>query len=172
MKYFQYILLVILSFFILYCGADYAEEGKKAFNKKDYSETIRLLTMAVKEDSTNRSYDEMISISYLYRGEELFARTRNLKAFDGNFKEAQGYLPANPSKKFEQIYGDMHVSLAKAYITTKVSSKDEKELNFEQALNAVKGALTIDSTNATAESLLIALKEGHFQGLNNSCMIA
>ena len=165
MKYSQYILLVILSYFILYCGADYVEDGKKAFNNKDYSEAIRLLTQALKEDSTNHSNDEMISVSYLIRGEELFEKTRNLKAFNGNFKEAQRYIPANPSNEFEKIYADMHVSLAKAYITTRASSDNEKEFNFEQALNAVKGALTIDSTNATAESLLVSLKDDHFQGL-------
>jgi hypothetical protein len=103
MKYFQYMLLVILSYFLLYCGADYAAEGTMAFEKKDYSDTIRLLTLALREDSTNHSYDEMICISYLYRGEELFVRTRNLKAFDGNFRKAQGYLPVKPSKEFEKI---------------------------------------------------------------------
>ena len=165
MKYFQYMLLVILSYFLLYCGADYAAEGTMAFVKKDYSETIRLLTLAQREDSTNHSYNEKICISYLYRGEELYVRTRNLKAFDGNFKKAQGYLPAKPSKEFEKIYCDMHVSLAKAYITSKASSKDEKELNIEQGLNAVKAALTIDSTNVIADSLLVSLKNDHFQGL-------
>jgi len=165
MKYLQYILPLLSILILMHCGTDYAQEGIKAFQNNDYSEAIKHFTLALKEDSTNRSYDEMICISYLERGKELFKNTRNLKALDGNFKKSQKYLPLNQSKEFKDTYTDMHVFIAKAYITARASSKDEKELNFEHALDAVKTALTLDSTSTTAESLLVSLKESHFQGL-------
>ncbi len=165
MKYLQNILLSFLCLFTIYCGTDYAEKGKMAFENKDYSEAIKNLTLALKDDSTNHLYDEMICISYLQRGKELFSKTRNLKALNGNLREAQKYLPTSQSNELKSIYAETYVYLAKAYITARASSNDEKEQNFENALNAVKGALSIDSTNVTADSLMISLKESHFQGL-------
>jgi hypothetical protein len=165
MKYLQYILFILFTLFLINCGTDYAEEGKKAFENDDYSEAIKLLNLALKEDTTNHSYNEMICISYLKRGKELFERTRNLKALDGNFEEAKKYIPENKSQQFEDFYVEMHVYLAEAYIKTRAANEDERETYFENALNAVQSALELDSSNIKADSLLIALKELNFQRL-------
>lgn len=107
----------------------------------------------------------MICLSYIYRGEELYKKTRNVKAFNGNFEKADEYLPINPTVEFNQKYATMLISLAKAYYATKPKDEDEKELYFENALSRIKKVMILDSTNQVADSMLAQLKTDHFQGL-------
>lgn len=160
-----FLFLFILSMLLIYCGADLVEEGKKAFAAGNYTQAIKLLTEAQKEDSTNRSYDETIFLAYLYRGEEVYQKTKNVKAFDGNFQKAKKYLPQNYSAEFKLIYGKTLLSLAKAYYGIKPKSEVEKEAYFENALHLVQKAIELDSTNSSADSMLAVLKADHFQGL-------
>lgn len=162
---FTYLILVVLTFSLIYCGADLVEEGKKAYSNGDYTQAINLLTEAQKEDSTNRSYDDIISLAYLYRGEELYQKTRNVKAFNGNFDKASKYIPANPTVEFNKKYGQMLLSLAKAYYATKPKNEEEKDFYFEKALIRIKQAMAVDSTNSAADSMLAQLKVDHFQNL-------
>ena len=159
------IIIVVFAFLALYCGADLAEEGKKAFSNGDYTQAINLLIEVQKEDPINHSYDDMICLAYLYRGEELYQKTRNVQAFDGNFDKAEKYLPVNPTSEFTKKYSTMLLSLAKAYYATNPKNKEEKELDFEKALVRVKQAMAVDSTNQAADSMLAQLKNDHFQGL-------
>ena len=162
---FTYFIALILALLSIYCGADLVEEGKKAFLAGDYTQAINFLTEAQKEDSTNKSYNDMICLSYLYRGEELYQKTRNVKAFDGNFEKADKYRPENPTSEFNKKYSIMLLSLSKAYYATKPKNDDEKELNFENALSRVREAKMADSTNLAADSMLAQLKNDHFQNL-------
>ena len=157
--------VVLLCIMVISCGTDYAEEGRKAYNTGNYSEAIKFLEMAIKEDSTNHTFDEMISLSYFNRGQELYKTTRNVKAFSANFSEGKKFLPANPSETFTRQYVKIYVSLASAYAAVKGKNEEEKDYYFDQALSTVKEAITMDSTYLPAESLLVALKEEHFQGL-------
>ena len=149
----------------MHCGVDLFEEGKKAFAAGDYTQTINLLTKAQKEDSTNRSYDEIIFLAYLYRGEEVYNKTRNVKAFDGNLRKAKKYLPQDYSADFKSQYGRMLLSLAKAYYGAKPETEIEKEAYFENALHLVQEVMKLDSTNNSADSMLAVLKTDHFQEL-------
>jgi len=160
-----YLILAVLTFSSIFCGADLVEEGKKAYSNGDYTQAINLLTEAQKEDSTNHSFDDIICLAYLYRGEELYQNTRNVKAFDGNFDKASKYVPANPSIEFNKKYGKMLLSLAKAFHSAKPKNDEDKELYHEKALHRVKQAMAIDSTNSAADSMLSQLKVDYFQNL-------
>jgi hypothetical protein len=159
-----YILLLVV-FFSLQCGTDYIEEGKNAFNNGDYTQAIKSLSLAQKEDSTNRSYDEIICLAYLYRGDELFKKTRNVDAFQGNFDQAQKYIPENPTLDFKRKYSEMQIALANAYLTARAKNEEEKEFFFEEAVDNVRMVMEMDSSNTAAESLMVKLKEDHFQNL-------
>jgi hypothetical protein len=148
-----------------FCGTDLVEEGKKAYSAGDYTQAIKLLTQAQKEDSTNRSYDDMIFLAYLYRGEEIYQKTRNLDAFEGNYQKSKKYLPQNPSEQLRKTYSSMTLTLAKAFYQTKGRTEAENDNNFDNSLQLVKKAITIDSTNTSADSMLAELKIAHFQGL-------
>jgi tetratricopeptide (TPR) repeat protein len=167
MKPLTYFILLILTLSSIFCGSDLVEEGKKAFLKGDYTQAINFLSEAQKEDSSNHTYNDLICLAYLYRGEELYDKTRNVKAFDGNFSEAQKYLPHQPSTEFNKKFGKMLLSLATAYHTTKPRNEEEKEFYFENAVKRVKQALAIDSTNQDAHHMLALLKKDHFQNLVN-----
>jgi len=160
-----YLSALLFSMMVVYCGTDYAEEGRKAYNNGNYSDAIKYFTMAKKADSTIHEVDEMLSSSYFRRGQELYKTTRNLKAFSANFLEGKKFLPANLSQKFTRQYVKVYVELASAYAMTKGKNEEENDNNFDQALSAVKEAIALDSTYAPAESLLVSLKEEHFQGL-------
>lgn len=165
MKLSRIISLLIITVFISHCGTDYAEEGKLAFNNGDYSQAIKHFTKAQEEDSTNRSYDRWICLAYLYRGDELFRRTKNIEAFSGNLENAKKYIPNPADSEFNTIYNNMLISLAKAYLITKPANEEEKDYNFDKAVSTVKQVLALDSTNTAAESLMVQLKEDHFQSL-------
>jgi len=165
MKLSRIISLLIITVFISHCGTDYAEEGKLAFNNGDYSQAIKHFTKAQEEDSTNRTYDKWICLAYLYRGEELFRKTRNIQAFSGNFESAQKYIPDPADSVFSATYNDMLIALANAYLIARPANEEEKEYNFDKAVNTVKQVLALDSTNTAAESLMVQLKEEHFQNL-------
>jgi hypothetical protein len=156
---------MILTISSIFCGADLVEEGKKAYSAGDYTQAIKLLTQAQKEDSTNRSYDDMIFLAYLHRGEEIYHKTRNLDAFEGNFQKSKKYLPQNPSGELKKTYSSITLKLAKAFYNTKGRTESENDYNFDHSLRLVKQALTIDSTNSSADSMLAELKSAHFQGL-------
>jgi alkyl sulfatase BDS1-like metallo-beta-lactamase superfamily hydrolase len=160
-----YLIIVILTFSAIFCGADLVEEGKKAYSSGDYTQAINLLTEAQKEDSTNRSYDEILCMAYLYRGKEIYQKTRNVQAFDGNFDKASKYLPANPTIEFNKKYVQMLLSLAKVYHSAKPRNDEEKEYYHENALDRIKQAIAIDSTNSSADSMLAQLKVDYFQNL-------
>lgn len=159
------LILMILAISSFYCGVDLVEAGRKSFSNGDYTEAINYLTKAQKEDSSDHSNDNLIFLAYLYRGEELYQKTRNVKAFEGNFTEAQKYYPKYPTAEFNKKFVIMLLSLAKAYHKTKPRNVEEQEFYFENALKRVKQALVIDTTNIAADSMLALLKTEQFQNL-------
>lgn len=165
MRRFTYLIAIVFTFSLINCGADLLEEGKKAYAAGDYTEAINLLTKAQKENPIDHSFDYMICLAYIYRGEELYKTTRNLKAFNGNFEKANNFLPINPTNEFNKEYASLLITLAKAYHSAKSKSEDEKELYYENAFNRVKQAKALDSTNTAADSILAQLKVDNFQKL-------
>ena len=125
MKRLQFFIFFLGCLFAFQCGSDPAEEGRKLFENGDYTQAIKLLTEAKQEDSTNKAIDEMICLAYLYRGEELFEKTKNVKAFNGNFEQANNYLPKEPSAEFTRQYNELQLALANAYLNTKAKNQEE-----------------------------------------------
>jgi len=162
---FTYLIAVVLAFSSIYCGEDLVEKGKKAYSDGDYTQAIKILTEAQKENPIDHTFDHLICLAYLYRGEELYQTTRNLKAFNGNFDKARNFLPINPTEKFNKEYATMLLSMAKAYYSAKPRNEEEKELYHEYTLDWVKQAMAIDSTNNDADSMLAQLKVDSFQSL-------
>ena len=165
MKQFKYYIFLAGCLLVIQCGVDVVEEGKKAYADGDYSQAIKRLTEAREKDSTNTIINEMIFLSYLYRGEELFKRTNNVDALVGNFELASKYLPQEPTVHFNKMYSKKLLSLANAYLSARAATEEEKDLFFDKAVNIVKQSLYIDSTNTVADSLLDKMKNDHFQNL-------
>ena len=165
MKQFKYYIFLVGCLLLIQCGVDDIEEGKKAYADGDYSLAIKRLTVAREKDSTNTMINEMIFLSYLYRGEELFKRTNNVDAFVGNFELANIYLPKEPTVHFNKTYSKILLSLANAYLSARAANEEEKDHFFDKAVNIVKQSIFIDSTNTAADSLLEKMKNDHFQNL-------
>jgi hypothetical protein len=52
----------------------------------------------------------------MLRGLDFFQKTKNIKAFAGNFEKASDYIPESPSTEFKIIYSAMLFKLGEAYI--------------------------------------------------------
>jgi hypothetical protein len=165
MKHFKYYIFLMGCLLVIQCGVDVVEEGKKAYADGDYSQAIKRLTEAREKDSTNTMVNEMIFLSYLYRGEELFKRTNNVDAFVGNIELASKYLPKEPTAQFNKMYSKKLLSLANAYLSARATNEEEKNHFFDKAVNIAKQSIYIDSTNTAADSLLDKMKNDHFQNL-------
>jgi alkyl sulfatase BDS1-like metallo-beta-lactamase superfamily hydrolase len=107
----------------------------------------------------------MICLSYLNRGEELYKKTNNLEAFSGNFDKGNNYFPKYPSSEFKNKYSNILVTLANAHLNTRVKSETEKEAHFEKAVDLVRKAIFLDTTNTSAKELMAQLKQDYFQSL-------
>lgn len=165
MKRLYSVILLFCIFLFFHCGSDPGEEGQLAYDKGDYSQAIKLLTRAQQEDSTRHDLDEMICLSYLCRGTEVYEKTHNVKALAGNFEQGEKYLPKKPTGSFNKKYSEFLIQLAQAYLGSKSSNEMEQESYFENAVTTAKKAKQIDSTSTAADSLLLKLKTSHFQNL-------
>jgi hypothetical protein len=165
MKKIKFYIILAGCLLVLQCGVDIIEEGKKAYADGNYSQAIKRLTEAYEKDSTNAMINEMIFLSYLNRGEELFKKTNNVDALVGNFERASKYMPKEPTVIFNKMYSKKLLFLANTYLSTKTATNEEKDHFFDKAVNTVKQSIYIDSTNTAADSLMAKLKNDHFQNL-------
>lgn len=156
-------LLVVLYIFLLQCSKDYFKEGKEAFSSGDYDVAIDLFSKVGKQKDQIPEYYETVSLAYMYRGEQLYKRSKNVKSLAGNISKAEKFLPEDPSSDFKEKYSDILYALADAYFTAKPKNSKEKELNFNKAFDALEAALTQDSINTAAMDLFNKLEQSHFQ---------
>ena len=146
-------------------GNDIDQEANNAFKAGKYTYVIKLLSDEYKQDTTNYKYAEMVALSYLYRGNNYYKKTGNIKTFIGNIDNAKEYFTSNPSDSLKKEYSKTLYSLARAYIKTKPKNETEKDQLYHQAVLSLREALFQDSTNVYADSLLAKIKEGRFLGM-------
>jgi hypothetical protein len=164
MKLIKLIILAFVSLYLFNCsGSNPAEEGLKAFQSANYNLAIKLLLDAHKQDSSNRAYEEKISLAFMHRGADLFNKTKNIKSFSGNFEKALNYIPDNASTGFKQNYSQMLYSLGQAYLSSKAQNELQAEEYLDQAINNLEAALLQDSSNTDAENLLTNVMQDNYQ---------
>jgi tetratricopeptide (TPR) repeat protein len=159
------ITISIICIFIFHCGENIEQQADKAFKEGKYTQVIKLLSEEYKNDTTNYSFAEKIALSYLLRGDLLFKKTGNVEALKGNIKEAKDYFPKNPSDSLKTNYSKILYNLAEHYMNTKAKNVTEAEDFYHQAVVALKEALVQDSTNSDAKTLMVKIKDKHFQRL-------
>jgi len=157
--------LLLSILLITSCGKDSSKEALKAYEGKDYSAAIRLFKELHVNEGNDTLYQKELALSYMYRGKELFAKTRNIGTFAGNFEQAEKYIPEPRNGKFKLEYSQLLVDLADAYRKARPGTELEKEEFFDQSLNTVQKAIEEDSTNQSALNLLEDIKQEHFSGL-------
>lgn len=156
--------LSFISVFILsQCGSNPAEEGEQAFQKGNYNLAIKFFLEARKKDSNNTNLNEMTALAYMYRGEELFNNTKNIKSFSGNFDKATEFIPENPSTEFKKNYSKILFALAKGYNNSKPQNDIEKEDFLNKSISYLEEAIYQDESNSQAMDLLQQIKSENFQ---------
>ena len=163
MKYYQSLLLTLLIVFIQFCSQNIAEKGEQAYLAKDYNDAIKLLTSSSLDPQKRTNHTkEIIVLAYMYRGQELYLKTRNVKSFSGNYKSSYKYLPETQSSEFRLQYSALLSSLAAAYSEAKAENEFEQDKFDSKGIELVNTALSYDSTNDAAHKLLGRLKEKNF----------
>lgn len=163
LKVLTFTVITALSIMCIHCGGNPAEEGEKAFQSGNYKMAIQLFSEASKSEPNNQTYNERIALSYMHRGHEYFATTKNIKSFTGNFEKATKYIPAEPSGEFKQLYSEMLLDLANAYISTPPENEIQKEDFLNSAISNLEESLFQDENNSKADSLLAKIKVDNFQ---------
>jgi hypothetical protein len=149
------------------CGKDLVEQGEKAFNEKDYSVAIDYWSEARIERPSGSDLDRKIALAYLLRGQDLYERLRNVKAFNGNLVKAVEYMPNTPSGELKAVYLSTLCAVAEAYMNARAANDNEKSKFQKQATRYLKDVQKLDSTFTKADSLLQKMKDDHYQKLLN-----
>jgi hypothetical protein len=99
----------------------------------------------------------------MYRGEELFSKTKNIKSFSGNFEKSNDFIPENPSVEFKENYSKILYSLAKGYNNSNPQNDIEKEEFLNKSIAYLEEATFQDESNSQAAELLEQIKSENFQ---------
>ena len=165
MKTFMILLIPLFALVIIQCGTNYEAEGENAFNNKNYTSAINYYKQALPNSLNKEGVREKLALSFFYRGEELFNKTRNLKAFTGNFEQAEKYMPEYPHEDFIKEYSRILFELGKAYSVSKPTNEIEEDEYYTNSLNMLYDAVYMDSTNTSAAELIIKIQEDNFNKL-------
>ena len=158
--------IFIIPLFLFQCeNNDTIQKADKAFNNEEYLQAIRLYKKALQQNPEKELLKEKIALSYMYNGKLLYTSTKNVKSFAGNLKEANVFIPANPSQTFKINQSQILLSLSKAYINSKPENDIEKEKFFLESISTLEQSLILDSTNVEADSLLAEMNIIHFEKL-------
>jgi hypothetical protein len=149
------------------CGKDLVEQGQLAYNEKDYSVAIDYWSQARAENPEVANLDNKIAMAYLLRGQELYGRVRNVKAFNGNLVKAGEYMPETPSGELKKVYLNTLCAVAEAYMNARAKNENEKKKFQKLATTYLKDVQNLDSTYTKADSLLQKMKDDHYQKLLN-----
>lgn len=160
-------LLISLSILILQnCSNNIFEQGENAFISKNYNRAIKLLTSPQADEQIRTDHvNEIIVLSYMYRGRGLYTKTKNVKSFSGNYKSALKYLPKMTSDNFKSKYSVLLTSLAKAYAIAKAENTLEQEKFNKNSIEIINMAITYDSLNTSAHEFHVKLKNRNFSSL-------
>lgn len=156
-------IFVLIIFILSQCGINPAEEGEQAFQKGNYNLAIKHFLEARKQDPSNNIINEKIALAYMYRGEELFSKTKNIKSFSGNFEKSNDFIPENPSVEFKENYSKILYSLAKGYNDSNPQNDIEKEEFLNKSITYLEEATFQDELNSQAAELLEQIKSENFQ---------
>ena len=165
MKTFTILVVLLLSMILFYCGTNYEKAGEAAFSDKDYTTAINHYKQALPNSMNKEGVREKLALSYFYRGEELFAKTRNLKAFAGNFEKAENNLPEYSNENFSKEYSRVMYELGKAYSVSKPKNELEEDEFYKNSLELLNAAIFVDSTNMDAAQLIVKIKDESFNKL-------
>lgn len=160
------LILIISVLMLQFCSNNVIVEGEEAYLTKNYNEAIKILTSPqVDEHIRTDHVNEIIVLSYMYRGKSLYKKTKNVKSFSGNYKSSLKYLPEVASEDFKIEYSTLLTELAKAYAVAKAENKLEQEKFNKNSIKIVNMAIANDSLNAVAHELHDELKERNFNKL-------
>jgi hypothetical protein len=168
-KIFSYFfILFIVSLFAIQCGSDPAAEGEKAFQAANYNLAIKHFVEARKQNpAEKKKYEEKIALAYMFRGKNLYSKSKNVKSFSGNFEKALDYMTSESSESFKKEYSQILYELAVAYMVTRPENEIQKEENLNKTLGYLEDAIVNDESNAKADSLLEKIKVDNFQKMLN-----
>jgi tetratricopeptide (TPR) repeat protein len=159
-----YIIIVLLFALLnMYCGSNPASEAEKAFQSGNYGLALKLFLTAKAKNPQDRSIAEKIALAYMYRGQELYQKSNNIKSFSGNYDKALAYVPDNPSEEFKKTYSKLLLALAQGYLNSKPQNDIEREDFMNKAIAYMEDAIYNDQYNTSAESLLTVIKTENFQ---------
>ena len=159
------LLIPLFALVIIQCGTNYEAEGENAFNNKNYTSAINYYKQALPNSLNKEGVREKLALSYFYRGEELFNATRNLKAFTGNFEQAEKYIPQYPNEDFIKEYSRILFELGKAYSVSKPKNEIEEDEYYTNSLVMLNDAFYMDSTNTDAAELIVKIQDDSFKKL-------
>jgi len=154
---------ILICFCLFQCGSNPLEEGSKAFENQQYSQAIEFFNQVWTADIPEGEYAEMLALAYLYRGEQVYDRTKNIDAFQLNFDMAEKYISGNTSEEFNKKYVELLLKLAESY--SKAGSQNS-ELYQKHSIMQSKYlglALEYDSTNTAVIDAIEEMKKNNFQ---------
>ena len=158
------VFFITLSILSVHCGSDPASEGNKAFEAGNYNLAIKhYLEAKGNTPAEQQQYDERLALSYMLRGQDLYARSKNVKSFSGNFEKSLDYIPDQPSQEFMKVYSEVLYNLGTAYLTTTPENEIQREDYLNKAIGYLEDALVNDQTNQKADSLLAQIKIDNFE---------
>ena len=158
---FSYILFSL----VLSCGEDPYTRGIELYNSGKYDASVKLFLTVQDKYNDNPEFLEIFALAYMNKGQVLFNKTKNAKAFLGNYEKGQKIMPKNPSAEFNQKHSEILFSLANAFLKAKESNSREKDIFYSGAIKYLQISISLDSTNADSRQLLAQLKEKDFRNL-------
>ncbi|MBN2709858.1 MAG: hypothetical protein JXR46_12500 [Calditrichaceae bacterium] len=158
---------LILSILLIIAGCEKSdqEKGIEAFQADQYLDAINYLYKSYQIDSIQFNQHEILALAFLYRGNELYGKTKNVKSFQGNIDEAKKFIRSNASDSLMSEYRKSLILLAQAYRVAKPKSDLERENFFSRALDNLNECLAIDSTDTEALRVMEEIKIDNFQAL-------
>ena len=147
----------------LSCGGSQSDDAENAFQNGNFKLAIQLYSEALKGEPDNRFFKERVALSYMNRGFEFYTTTGNVKSFSGNFEKALEFIPEESSPEFKELYSNMLLKLAEAYIKSTPQNEIERENFLNQAIVNLDEALFQNAENRVADSLLEKIKSDNFQ---------
>ena len=156
-------MILLMALLNMYCGSNPANEAEKALQAGNYGMALKLFLEAKTKNPQDQNIAEKIALAYMYRGQELYQKSNNIKSFSGNYDKAQPYVPENPSDEFKKTYSKLLLALATGYLNSRPQNDIEREDFLNRAIAHVEDAIYNDQYNTSAESLLTTVKTENFQ---------
>ena len=155
----------ILTFLVTSCGEDPYTKGMGLYNSGNYDASIKAFSTIENEQKENPEFLEIYALAYMYKGQRLYNKTKNVKAFSGNYEKGIEIIPANTSADFDKKHSSILYSLADAFLAAKERNSREKDIFYSNAIKHLQTAIFLDSTNSEPKNLLAQLKEADFKKL-------